>query len=198
MPWQRKHTSYSNPAGCTTFVRELMGFARKSDGTRTTVDLARLLHQCVDLVQMDARRNSIAVATVIDEEFPSLLLNGNEIQQVFVNIMQNAIAAMPDGGTLSVSLRNHGDRAVVLITDTGAGIAAENLNRVFEPFFTTKDPGSGTGLGLWISYRIIDDHGGPITVQSTPGHGSQFSVALPFADVDSAETRSPKGGGTPA
>ena len=96
-----------------------------------------------------------------------------------INLIQNAIQAMPDGGTLRLSLRQAGEAAAIAVQDTGVGIPPEKLTRIFDPFFTTKPDGEGTGLGLSVSYGIVSHHKGRIDVESTVGEGTTFTVLLP-------------------
>jgi two-component system NtrC family sensor kinase len=105
----------------------------------------------------------------------------NQLVQVFLNLVKNAIDAMPGGGTLTVSTSVRNGKLAVSVRDTGCGMRPEQLERVFTPFFTTKDPGKGTGLGLSVSYMIIQNFGGAFYVDSAPGRGSVFSVELPVA-----------------
>jgi signal transduction histidine kinase len=110
--------------------------------------------------------------------------DAQQIEQVLVNLIQNAIQAMPDGGTLRVSL-SQADQAIALgVQDTGVGIPPENLTRIFDPFFTTKSAGEGTGLGLSVSYGIIARHHGQITVDSIIGQGTTFTILLPKQQPD--------------
>jgi two-component system NtrC family sensor kinase len=104
------------------------------------------------------------------------------IQQVFMNLVLNAIQAMNGGGELNVSIASHADagRIQVQVTDTGTGIAKKNMDKVFDPFFTTKEQGKGTGLGLAVSYGIVHQHGGDIHVTSTVGKGTTVTVWLPM------------------
>jgi two-component system sensor histidine kinase HydH len=103
------------------------------------------------------------------------------MKQVLWNLLGNAADATAAGGRIAVDLRRAGERALLAVTDSGAGIAAEDLARIFDPFFTTKE--RGTGLGLAIVHRVVEAHGGRISVQSEPGKGSTFSVSLPLADA---------------
>jgi signal transduction histidine kinase len=102
-----------------------------------------------------------------------------QIQQVMINLIQNAVQAMPDGGKLHVGLAAADDHVVVTVRDTGVGIPPEHLARIFEPFFTTKPEGQGTGMGLAVSYGIVARHQGQITVESEVGAGSIFTLRLP-------------------
>jgi signal transduction histidine kinase len=111
---------------------------------------------------------------------PPVQAQGERLQQVFINLILNALDAMPDGGKLRIELLRADREAVVSISDTGTGIRSEHLPHVFDPFFTTKGIGKGTGLGLSISYAIIKEHEGRIQVGSKTGKGSTFTVFLPF------------------
>jgi two-component system, NtrC family, sensor kinase len=102
-----------------------------------------------------------------------------QINQVFLNLIHNALQAIPDFGSITIKTWKEGERVFVSIKDTGAGIDPEHLPRVFEPFFTTKPVGQGTGLGLSVSHRIITEHGGQMTVQSLLGRGTEFVIELP-------------------
>jgi signal transduction histidine kinase len=118
---------------------------------------------------------------------PFVMLDTNQMKQVLVNLLNNAVQAMPGGGCLTVVTRLTEREiegvsypmAAVEVRDSGVGISAENLGRIFDPFFTTKEVGQGTGLGLSVSYSIVEKHNGRIEVESVPGKGSTFSVLLP-------------------
>ena len=102
-----------------------------------------------------------------------------ELNQVIMNLMSNALQAIPDKGEISISTSNTGDRTLISIRDNGIGIPEEVRSKIFDPFFTTKEPGVGTGLGLSISYGIINRLGGKIECHSEPGHGTEFLITLP-------------------
>jgi two-component system NtrC family sensor kinase len=116
-------------------------------------------------------------------EPPILLAVEHKLQQVFLNLFLNARDAMPKGGWLSISTRLEGDRAIAEVSDTGSGIPSEHLARIYDPFFTTKGVGRGTGLGLAVSYGIVQEHSGHIAVESAPGRGTTFRITLPAAGV---------------
>ena len=101
------------------------------------------------------------------------------MSQVLLNLFINALHAMPEGGTLRVTVKSEADVVALLISDTGHGIPRENLSKIFTPFFTTKEVGKGTGLGLTVVHGIIEEHGGSITVDSEPGKGTTFTIHLP-------------------
>jgi two-component system NtrC family sensor kinase len=125
--------------------------------------------------------HNITIETRLDETLPLIWIDENQIEQVLMNIALNAAEAMKNHGTLSlVSGRNkRGDYVEVHIADTGTGIPQDNLNKIFDPFFTTKNPQEGTGLGLSVSYGIIQKHHGDIIVESEVGKGTRFIIKLP-------------------
>jgi two-component system NtrC family sensor kinase len=130
--------------------------------------------------------NNIEIVRLYDPDLPDILIDPSQIEQVFVNMVVNACQAMPDGGRLCVNMYAdyHRHYLVTIIEDSGHGIAAEHLAKVFDPFFTTKDQPTtglaGTGLGLSVSYGIIQNHGGHIGVKSEVGRGTTFTVELPL------------------
>ena len=112
------------------------------------------------------------------------MLDETQMKQVFMNLVINAQQSMPDEGTITISLRQNVEekQIEIKISDTGAGIAEKYVNRIFDPFFTTKSSGKGTGLGLAVSYGIVKQHGGEISVDSMPGKGSTFTILLPIEE----------------
>jgi len=117
-------------------------------------------------------------------EGPLYRVNGNRgrLQQVLMNLLLNAVDAMPDGGRVTVSARGASGRVQIEVGDTGCGISAEHLDRIYDPFFTTKPRGQGTGLGLSVSYGIVKEHSGTLSAESSPGEGARFVVSLPAVD----------------
>jgi signal transduction histidine kinase len=120
----------------------------------------------------------------LDEELPWVMVDANQIKQVLLNLVHNALQAMPSGGKMEISTckdsRNEREWAKVTVMDTGVGIPQTEQTRIFEPFFTTKGDQGGTGLGLSVTYGIVTDHGGQIDVESEPNKGSKFTVWLPL------------------
>lgn len=162
-----------------TMVTKLLQFARPTEyaGYVETVDVNALLDDCLILVRHHL--NKARVAVVKDEAaIRTASINRNELQQVLINLIVNALHAMPQGGTLTLATRDWDDKGVsITVSDTGTGIPAENLDRIFDPFYTTKQ-GEGTGLGLSISYTLVARYGGSISVESEIGKGSSFTVSL--------------------
>jgi signal transduction histidine kinase len=163
-------------------IRNLLDFSRQRHSRMEAGDIAVPLREIVALLQGVAERSSVR----FDVNYPAtpviVSMDQNELKQVFINIMNNALHAMPGGGDLQVRIASISGEAHVSFADTGQGIAADHLNKVFEPFFTTKQNENGTGLGLSISYRIVQNHGGRIEVGSEPRRGSVFTVVLPLAE----------------
>ena len=162
-------------------VNSLLNFSRTSDSEKTPLDLSRTINETLEMVAPQLRQGHIAVEKNLVPEASGVLGNAGQLQQVFLNLILNARDAMPDGGRLIVSTRERGGMACVSIRDTGSGMTAAQARHVFDPFFTTKGLKRGTGLGLAVSYGIIQEHSGTITVDSRPGEGSTFIVEIPVA-----------------
>lgn len=167
-------------------VRGLLEYARPKQIITEAVDLSLLLQSTVELLQHQGLLKAVTVSVIPQKGLPLVQLDPHQLQQVLINLMINAVDAMPGGGSLQLVLKQGGDTVTQLVEvrDSGVGIAPEHIHRLFDPFFTTKEPGRGTGLGLAISARIIESFGGRITVQSTLGQGSCFTLALPMHGKD--------------
>jgi two-component system NtrC family sensor kinase len=159
-------------------VKQLLGFARKKPLQLTEVMINDVLRDVVVLSSSQARMSKVKISEEY-ENVPITIGDIDQLKQVFLNIITNAVHAMPHGGTLTIKTSMVGEYIFVTIADTGQGIPQEVRHRIFEPFFSTKKD-SGTGLGLSISYRIIQDHGGRIDVESEEGKGTTFIVRLPI------------------
>ncbi|MGH7273882.1 MAG: ATP-binding protein [Nitrospiria bacterium] len=147
-------------------------------GTERRIHLNDQLNEAIKLSKYSTPFDYVELVTDY-QDVPPVRGNAGEIQQVFVNLMSNAVQAMNGKGRLFVTSRHEDGTVVVTVRDTGAGIKKEHLNQLFTPFFTTKDPGKGTGLGLNIVHKIITNHGGSISVESEEGQGAAFFVRLP-------------------
>lgn len=165
-------------------VRRLLDFSRPGEGFRVSADVNDLVSDVIALVHHLLHTSGIELKTAMQENLPWIQVDRDQIKQVLLNLVHNAIHAMPRGGilTMQTDLRTHEEDPGIIIRvgDNGLGISPEYLERLFEPFFTTRPHGKGTGLGLSVSYGIITDHGGFIDVESTPGAGSTFTVWLPI------------------
>jgi signal transduction histidine kinase len=165
-------------------VSDLLTFSRQSTPEMQQQDLKATVEAALRITTYLIRKANVQVYTALPEQSVYMTYDAQQIEQVLVNLIQNAIQAMPDGGTLRVSL-SQADQAIALgVQDTGVGIPPENLTRIFDPFFTTKSAGEGTGLGLSVSYGIIARHHGQITVDSIIGQGTTFTILLPKQQPD--------------
>ena len=167
-------------------VNNLLNLARPSGGETGPVDLNVIIGDVLSLLEHQFKTSRIQVRRDLQEQ--RLIVRGMEykLQQVFLNLFLNARDAMPKGGWLSVSSRIRGDEVVVEVGDTGIGIPPEHLARIYDPFFTTKGEGRGTGLGLSVTFGIVNEHGGTLSCESEPGHGTRFRLALPLAHEPAA------------
>jgi len=185
-PWKKDlENIVQQTTRCRNIVRGLLDFARQRKPDKKDWDIHTLLDRTVTLVENQARFQNIKIVKEFKTGIPMLFVDGDQIQQVFMNIIINAADAMSgDGGTLTIKTNNKDGAAEVSFTDTGCGMTKENLSKLFAPFFTTKEIGKGTGLGLAISYGIIQSHGGDIEVESQVGKGSTFRIKLPIEKQD--------------
>jgi signal transduction histidine kinase len=153
------------------------------------VDLTLSLGNTVTVLKSKARAKSIAVAVNVDPDLPHVLGFAGELNQIWANLIDNALDAVADGGRVEVMANRERQRVVVRVVDNGPGIPAEIRERIFEPFFTTKGVGRGTGLGLDIVRRLVSHNDAEIEIASRPGR-TEFRVSLPVADLDQAGGRS--------
>ncbi len=173
---------------CSTITHRLLGFAKHMDVKHEIIELDDLLREVLGFLAKEATFRDIHVAFKVDDDTPTVESDRGQLQQVFLNLVNNAFAAMDDGGQLEISMgRVNTTTVAVHVKDDGKGIPEENLERIFEPFFTTK-PGIGTGLGLSVTYGIIEKLGGNLRVKSEVDVGTRFIVELPVSfKVESAE-----------
>jgi signal transduction histidine kinase len=166
-------------------VNSLLNFSRTATRELAPVDLRKTITDTLSIVEPQMREVRVVTEVKFDPEASLVLGNTSKLQQVFLNLFLNARDAMAGGGKLTVQTRvvehPEGEAAAeIVVSDTGAGIDPEHLKRIFDPFFTTKGPKHGTGLGLAVTYGIIQEHSGKITVESKPGQGASFHVELPL------------------
>jgi len=161
----------------------LLSFARRTDPKVQVVSINELVQEVVGLSEQRARFANIRIRTHLTPELPPIAVSPSEMQQVLLNLINNAIDAMErKGGAIDITTRLEDGFLVVDVADTGEGIPKANLQRIFDPFFTTKEMGRGTGLGLASAYGIIANHNGIITVDSEKGSGTVFTIYLPASD----------------
>jgi len=161
----------------------LLNFSRQRDGDYEHLDAGDMLRETLELFETHLRGRRIELQRDIEPSLPPVLGNRGRLQQVLMNLLLNAADAMPRGGRLEVIGRAVAGRVRLEVADTGIGIAPEHMEHIYDPFFTTKPRGSGTGLGLSVSYGIVKEHSGTLTAQSQPGEGSRFIISLPAADA---------------
>jgi signal transduction histidine kinase len=160
-------------------VANLLDFTRRDESSFERISVNDVLTRTVNLMSNEISLNGIELDLRLGKNLPPVWGNAHDLQQVFLNLLLNAIQAMPDKGTLGIRSFAANESVRIDVSDTGVGIPAEHRDRVFDPFFTTKDVGKGTGLGLSVSYGIIKKHHGHLSVASEVGKGSTFSVVLP-------------------
>ena len=181
---------------CQKIVQNLLSFARQHKAEKKPANINDVMQSVLEFMQYDLRTSNIAVETRFGENLPRVLIDAHQVQQVFVNIIQNGRQAIesfrPDG---RMTITTEAVEGVVRVTlqDNGPGISAENVSRIFDPFFTTKPVGKGTGLGLSLSYGIIKEHGGSIDVKSTVGQGAAFIIELPICIASQASGQTQSG-----
>ena len=163
-------------------VRNLLDFSRAEQPEREPLDIAQVIRDTLKLVQNQVTLSGVEIEWDLPASLPIVNGDPKTLQQVFLNLFINAIQAMKEGGTLTIRAHpgEDGQELRVEVADTGSGIDSDDVPHVFEPFFTTKEVGRGTGLGLSVSYGIVQKHGGHIEVKSKKGEGSTFTVVLPM------------------
>lgn len=175
---------YRQTSRASSIVNNLLNFSRVSDSRLAAIDINRVLDDTIQLLEAQLHNTEIEVIRNYAAGLPLAPGNAPKLQQVFMNLILNARDAMPRGGQLEISTGFDEEVITIRFRDTGMGIAPENMARIYDPFFTTKQIGKGTGLGLAVSYGIIQDHGGQILVDSRPGEGTIFEITLPLATID--------------
>ncbi|MFN2482841.1 MAG: ATP-binding protein [Pyrinomonadaceae bacterium] len=166
----------------TGIVNNLLNFSRTGSVTEFgEVDLNHVLDDTLQLLEPQLRQSQVEMVREYEAGLPRVYANAGKLQQVFTNLLLNARDALPAGGLITLTTASDDDTVTVHVADTGIGIAPENVARIYDPFFTTKGVGRGTGLGLAVSYGIVQEHSGHIAVESAPGRGTTFRITLPTA-----------------
>jgi two-component system, NtrC family, sensor kinase len=177
---------YKSALRCQKIVQSLLSFARRHQPERKPMSVNSMVEAVLEMLNYQLRTSNIAVVTQLDASLPVVLADGHQIQQVLLNVINNARQAMDSrqaDGQIIIKTETSGENVLVIIHDNGPGITPENLRRIFDPFFTTKQVGQGTGLGLSLCYGILREHGGNITPSSRPGEGATFTIELPIFHI---------------
>lgn len=170
---------------CSQIVRKLLDFSRPSSHEQVSLQAREVVDGAIELLHHDLELRGVEVDVQETGAGARVTGNRNELEQVFVNLLRNGADAMPDGGRISVSIDRRGSNVRLIVADEGEGIEPAQQEHIFEPFFTTKAPGVGTGLGLWVVYNTVADHGGRVSVDSAPEQGTRVTVTLPALAEDS-------------
>jgi two-component system NtrC family sensor kinase len=158
----------------------MLGFARRMEPRLDDVDINHTIDQVIDFLENHARTNNIEIQTDFQDNIPVIASDQSQLQQVFLNLITNAIDAIEKNGCIEIATRQKENTIEVMIKDDGPGIPKEHQNRIFDPFYTTKTSGKGTGLGLSVSHSIIEKMGGSITFESNQETGTIFYINLPI------------------
>ncbi len=172
---------------CKMITNGLLDFSRTRAGEHAPVDVAGVIQSAARLMTHQKRGEGVEIVTDVSTDVASISGDEGQLQQAVIALSTNAIDAMPDGGRLTLGARNENGHVLIEVSDTGLGIAPENLTKIFDPFFTTKEVGRGTGLGLAVCYGIVTEHGGRLEVQSAVGKGTTFTISLPAAITSDGE-----------
>lgn len=170
---------------CRKIVQNLLSFARRAPAEKHLVNINELIRATLELTAYQLQLDNVTVCAELNRQLPPTMADGQQLQQVFLNVINNAHDAIRDKGmpgTLTVSTRRSDNRILVRFTDTGCGIRPRDLQRIFDPFYTTKEVGEGTGLGLSLAYGIVKEHNGDIHVDSAVGKGTSFTMELPILE----------------
>ena len=172
---------------CKQLVQNLLTFSRSGKAEETPIDLKATIEIALSLVSVQAKMKNVELVKEYDETLPEIVANQGRIEQVIINLCNNAIDAMEKGGRLTVRTKkinmDNKEWAQIEVRDTGPGIPEKIRSKIFEPFFTTKAPGKGTGLGLSLVYELVQKHGGKIDMESQMGQGTIFRVDLPIQQL---------------
>jgi signal transduction histidine kinase len=166
---------------CAKVTRGLLNFARHLNLSIQAIDLREIIDEVKTVLDKEAENRSITVGVTVSEEIPTFESDRGKLEQVFFNLFNSAIGAMNDGGHLEITATRKDEKYVsVAFTDNGRGIPESDLKHIFEPFYYSKTGHSGTGLGLAVTYALVQEIGGTISVQSRPGQETCFDVSIPL------------------
>jgi signal transduction histidine kinase len=168
---------------CKTIIQELLEFSRDREPQKEMVNPNTILEKALKMLENEFRLHHIQIEKQLSDDLQETMLDENQIEQIFVNLLLNAVQAIEEKGVITVTSRmdENREKALIEIADTGSGIASENMAKIFEPFFSTKP--KGTGLGLAVSYAIVKNHQGDINAVSKPGEGTRFVLEFPIMET---------------
>jgi two-component system NtrC family sensor kinase len=174
---------------CRDIIRGLLDFSRQRKPDKTLSDINSIISEGISLVENQALFQNVQIVMNLDQNLPKVVIDPSQIVRVFINLIVNAAEAMEGNGKLTITSSTDTKKGCIEVdvADTGSGIKAENFDKIFDPFFTTKETGHGVGLGLAISYGIIKEHKGSISVESKVGQGTTFVVRLPIAVIKNGD-----------
>ena len=161
-------------------IKKLMIFSRQMPQQITKVNLNTIVHNILYFIDVRFQSRGITIVKQLEAELPEMMADEVQMSQVLVNLITNAVYAMPAGGSIYVITKSNATNVKLIVKDTGVGMTTEVKHRIFEPFFTTKEVGQGTGLGLSVVQGIVDSHNGQIIVNTSPGKGTKFEIQLPL------------------
>ena len=184
--YQLLEMAHSETIRLSDMLRKMLSFSKPDKEERRPLDINSVLEEILLLHEKQLKDLDIEFATTLDRDLKLVEASKNQLRQVFLNMITNAIDAMPLGGKLKVTTSSDAEAVTITIADTGIGIAEKNLSKIFDSFFTTKDEVKGIGLGLSVCYGFIKDHGGDIQVTSQVGQGTEFTVTLPIHTVSNS------------
>jgi signal transduction histidine kinase len=170
----------------TRVMNQLLTFARRKPREPRPVALEEVIENSLEMFRERLSNHRVQVSTHIVPDCPHVVADTDQMSQVLINLIMNAVHAMPQGGTLRLGIGRERDMVKLTISDTGHGIPKEVVQKIFDPFFTTKEFGKGTGLGLTVVKGILDEHQGSITVESEEGSGTTFTILLPISDGEAS------------
>ena len=160
-------------------THQLLGQVRKSESILAEVDVVELVAETIQLVHKEAKDKAVEVALQAADGLKPIWVDANQVRQILINLLSNAIHATSEQGCVSILVESFAEGISIAVSDTGTGIPKENIEKIFDPFFSTKAPGEGTGLGLFVTREIVEKFGGTLTVDSHVGHGTRFTVQIP-------------------
>jgi two-component system NtrC family sensor kinase len=166
---------------CGNITAKMLQFGRQTGTQMRATEVGPVLREIGTLMERRARANNVSLRLDLDPDLPFAWVDSNELEQVVVNLVNNAIDALEGGGNITITGTLEGDRILLQVRDSGSGIAPGDMERIFQPFFTTKPVGRGTGLGLSVVYGIVRGWGGAIDAESSVGRGTTMSVRIPVA-----------------